>query len=74
MSALACADFCVAVLGAPCLIFIILKDTRPPSGRHSAAYGSASPAAGILARGEATALGRGGQWCAADHKALGYFF
>jgi hypothetical protein len=33
MSALACADFCVAVLGAACVIFTILTDTRPPSRR-----------------------------------------
>jgi hypothetical protein len=33
MSALACVDFCVAMLGAACLIFTILTDqrTRPPS-------------------------------------------
>jgi hypothetical protein len=31
MSALACANFCVAMLGAACLIFTILTDTRPPS-------------------------------------------
>jgi hypothetical protein len=31
MSALACADFCVAVLAGACLIFVILTDTRPPS-------------------------------------------
>jgi hypothetical protein len=31
MSALACANFCVAMLGAACLIFTILTGTRPPS-------------------------------------------
>ena len=31
MSALACADFCVAMLGAACLIFTILTDTQSPS-------------------------------------------
>src|ERR1700722_3319465 len=31
ISALECADFCVAMLGAACLIFTILTDTRSPS-------------------------------------------
>jgi hypothetical protein len=33
MSALECVDFCVAMLGAACLIFTVLTDprTRPPS-------------------------------------------
>jgi hypothetical protein len=35
MSALECANFCVAMLGAACLIFAVLTDqrTRPPSSQ-----------------------------------------